>query len=322
MTASTKNDAEGASPVRAAVVVSTRNRGKKIVPLIESVLRIREPAFEMVIVDQSDGSETQAAVTPFLSDPRLRYVLSEQRGTSRGRNLGASLTAAPIIVITDDDCIVPENWLSGMLEPFEKNARIGIAFCSVAAVPVTEAGHTPSIEFARSRIVASLEEAWVGARTRFALGAGMAVRRAAFDAVLGFDEALGPGGGFPACEDNDLAWRILANGWLLYQNAEVTVLHDGFRSLEELRALLSRDCFGAGGAMAKYLRAGRWRVAGLLAAWLYSLGIRGPAQDLFARRRPRGFKRPLWLLQGLAQGLRTPVDKATLRYASGGERRR
>jgi hypothetical protein len=70
------------------------------------------------------------------------------------------------------------------------------------------------------------------------------------------------------------------------------------------------------------LRAGRWQVAGLLAAWLYSLGIRGPAQDLFARRLPRGFKRPLWLLQGLAEGLRAPVDKATLRYASAGAPRR
>jgi GT2 family glycosyltransferase len=296
------------------VVVSTRGRGAKIAPLVESVLKCTETNFEMVVVDQSDDHETQTAVEPFLSDRRLRYVRSDQRGASRGRNLAVSMTTAPVIVITDDDCIVPSEWLTCMLRPFDENPRIGVAFCTVDPVPVQEAGLTPSIHFIKNRTFESVAEAWVEARDRLVLGAGMAVRRTTFDQLQGFDELLGPGSNFPSCEDNDLSWRALLQGWLVYQNADVAVLHDGFRPMDEVRALVRRDCFAAGGAMAKYLRTGHWRMASVVASWIYRLGVRGPAEDLLALRSPRGFKRPLWLLQGVAQGLRTPMNGATLRY--------
>lgn len=311
----------GASP-RCAVVISTRNRGKKIAPLVESVLASNERNFEMVIVDQSDGTETEEAVAPFLSDSRLRFTRSPLRGTSRGRNLAVSMTTAPIIVITDDDCIVPPEWLTRMMQPFEQNPRVGVVFCNVDPVPVQELGFTPSIHFSANRTVTTVDEAWKSARHRLALGAGMAVRRTTFEELRGFDELLGPGSTFPSCEDNDLAWRALLRGWLVYENADVTVMHDGFRPLSEVRSLVSRDCLAAGGAMAKYLQTGHWQIGLVVASWIYRLGIRDPAQDVLARRKPRGFKRPYWLLQGIARGLRTPVDPGTLCYRTDAARAR
>ena len=225
-----------------AVVVSTRNRAGKIAALIASILFSAEPNFELVVVDQSDDEKTRSALRQFRADPRLRYVPSSQRGTSRGRNLGVALTTAPIVAITDDDCIVPPDWLGQMMTPFERDPNVGVVFCNVEPVPVEEVGITPSIHFAESTTLHSLEEGWQSTREHAVLGAGMAVRRSAFNALHGFDELLGPGGVFPACEDNDLMWRALAQDWAVHHTTETSVLHDGFRNLQELRALVPRDC--------------------------------------------------------------------------------
>lgn len=301
-----------AAPPRYAVVVATRNRGAKICPLIESVLAGEVPDFEMVVVDQSTDDETRRAVEPFLADGRVRYVHSDVAGTSRARNRGFSLTTAPIIAITDDDCTVPKDWLTRLGRPFADDPRLGVVYCNVDPVPVEEPGHTPNIRFAENRSIPELSEIRPG--QRLWMGAGMAVRRAMLEDVRGFDEVLGPGGRFPACEDNDIAWRGLVRGWGTYENADVAVLHDGFRSLEQLREHVTRDFYGIGGTVAKYVRTGHWRVGAMLVPLLYQFGVVEPARDVLNRRLPRGFRRPYMLLRGLVDGLRTPLDRETLCY--------
>src|SRR5688572_22460876 len=87
---------------RYAVVVATRDRGAKIVPLIQSIQASEVQDFELVIIDQSSSDATAQAVAPFLVDERIRYAHSCARGASRARNDGIALTTAPIIAITDD----------------------------------------------------------------------------------------------------------------------------------------------------------------------------------------------------------------------------
>jgi glycosyltransferase involved in cell wall biosynthesis len=299
---------------RYAVVVATRDRGAKIVPLIESIRANDEQDFEVVVVDQSSNDETERAIAPLLFDRRIRYVHSSAVGTSRGRNLGVSLTRAPVIVITDDDCIVPSNWLASITGPFEEHPRIGVVFCSVEPVPVDAPGHTPHIIFPANRIVWNVLDVWMDFGKGLSLGAGMAIRRTMFVDVHGFDELLGPGAKFGAVEDNDLSWRGLLRGWATFQCAEVAVIHDGFRPLDEVRALVIRDLYGVGGAIAKYLRAGKWQIAWLLASWLVRFGVILPARELLSGRRPRGFRRPYMLVRGVIDGLRTPIDRADLLY--------
>ncbi len=307
---------------RCSVVVATRNRSTKLGALIESVLAGRRHDIELVVVDQSDDDLSEQIVRGFEADPRLRYVRSVERGTSRGRNLGVALTTAEFVAITDDDCVVPADWVDTIIEPFVVDPQVGIVFCNVDPVETDALGLTPSITFDANRTLRSPREGWAAIRSHFVLGAGMAVRRTAFDDVQGFDDLLGPGSTFPACEDNDLLWRVLARGWSASLTTETTVLHDGFRPLDEVRELVRRDCLGAGGASAKYLRAGRWGVLGVLVPMLYRLGVKGPLADLRAGRRPRGLGRPVWVLQGVARGFVTPFERRTLTYraASPGSR--
>lgn len=297
-----------------AIVVATRDRGAKIVPLIESVQANDTQTFEMIVVDQSLTDETERAIEPFLIDRRIRYVRSSSVGLSRARNLGISLTSAPIIAITDDDCIVPRNWLTGIGQPFVDHPRVGVVFCSVEPIPVDAPGYTPHIIFSRNRILRNPKAAWTSAGDGLSLGAGMAIRRSTFLQLQGFDELLGAGARFGSTEDNDLSWRGMLQGWATFQCADVSVVHDGFRTLDEVRSLVVRDLYGVGGAVAKYLRTGRWQISWFLASWLIRFGVTLPACDLLAGRRPRGLRRPYFLVRGVIDGLRTPLDHSDLLY--------
>ena len=297
-----------------AIVVATYNRGAKIRPLLESILRSETPDFEVVIVDQSKNDETRRAVEPFLADSRIRYVHTAVAGTSRARNHGLCLTRAPIIAITDDDCIVPSDWLTRIARPFALDPRIGVAYCNVDAVPAPGPGYTPNIRFAENRAIRGLHGLRAG--QRLWMGAGMAVRRAMLQDVPGFDEMLGPGAPFPACEDNDIAWRGLARGWWTYETTDVAVLHDGFRTLEQLRGHATRDFYGIGATMAKYVKRGHLGFAAMLLHLFYRFGVAEPARDIANRRPPRGFRRAYMLIRGVVDGLRTPLDRQTLCYRS------
>lgn len=270
----------------------------------------------MVIVDQSSGDSTELAVAPFLIDARIRYVRSTETGLSCGRNQGIALTSAPLIAITDDDCIVPSNWLAGIAEPFDRHPRVGVVFCTVEALPVDKPGLTPAVNFASNRIIDDVTTAWKLSGRGLALGAGMAIRRAMLDDVHGFDEMLGAGARFGSCEDNDLSWRGLIAGWWTFQNADVAVIHDGFRDLDELRQLVIRDFFGVGGAIAKYLRTGRYQIIWFLMAWILKFGLIDPGRDIVAGRKPTGFRRPYMMLRGLIAGFRTPMNRPQRVYSS------
>lgn len=300
---------------RVAVVVATCDRGPKISQLLQSIVASDLEDFEMVIVDQSDDSATRDAVTPYLSDARIQYVHSAQRGASRARNIGVRMTVAPYVAITDDDCIVPRGWLTGMIRPFAEGSNVGVVFCSVIAVESDRGGLTPQIMFETDRRITNLREVWTS-RKGLSLGAGMAIRRTTFEGVGGFDESLGPGAKFGACEDNDLSWRALLAGWNVYQSSQIQVLHDGFRPMHEVRSLLFRDYHGVGGAIAKYIRAREPWSLWFVARWVVSSAFVDPLRDLAALRRPRGMGRALVFLRGVAAGLRMRCQVGTLIYQS------
>jgi GT2 family glycosyltransferase len=297
-----------------AIVVSTRGRGAKIAGLLDSLVAINNPDVEMVIVDQSDADDTQSAVQAYLSDSRIRYIRSDSVGVSRGRNLGLRHTSAPFVCITDDDCMVPCDWPERMCEPFFDD-RVGVVWCSVVPAEPGAAGHTPHKVFQQDTMVRDVKAAWRRAESGFNLGAGLAIRRSAFDDVSGFDELLGPGSAFPAAEDNDLAWRCLLRGWRVLELSTVQVVHDGLRTSEDLRKLTQRDFRGVGGACSKYIRVRRWKVFRLLLVWTFRFGVVDPAKDLIAGRRPRGFRRPVAMWTGVKDGLSTPLDHVSMRFA-------
>ncbi len=116
---------------RVTVVLSTRDRAGVIPHAVCTILENHHPDFEVVIVDQSDDRLTEASLNGLLSDGRVRYLRSATRGRSAGLNAGIREAHGALVLLTDDDCSVPDDWIRRFEAAFAVDERIGIVFGNV-----------------------------------------------------------------------------------------------------------------------------------------------------------------------------------------------
>ncbi len=292
-------------------IVCTRNRPVPVARVVGSLLRDNSEPLEMIVVDQSDGGETERALGIFRSDPRFRYYRSKMRGKGAALNEGIRMASGPIVVCTDDDCEAPPGWIGGMARALRSQPTAVVAFCSVVPVPYDrKLGYVPAYELKKNRLLRSVSAMCHG----LGIGAGMALRRDFALSMGGFDESFGPGARFPSADEWDIAMRALLSGKHVYQTSELSIVHDGFRTFEEGREHAKRDWTALGAVCAKPLRAGHVEAI-VVPLWLFSTrAIWPPIADLLRLRKPRGAGRIVAFLHGFGVGLRTQVDQATLRF--------
>jgi glycosyltransferase involved in cell wall biosynthesis len=293
-----------------SVVICTRNRGASAVDAVRSVLSSRED-LELLVIDQSTNDETESALAPFKNDPRYRYVRSSEVGTGRARNMGLRLARGKFVLYTDDDCEVAPNWVATMTSVLESHARVAFVTCNVEAAPHdASAGFVPAYHRDDDLLVKTLLQKC----TARGIGAGMAVRRDVALEIGGFDARLGPGTEFPGCEEGDMAVRTLLRGYWLYETAQTHVVHDGFRTWQEGKALTKRNWTGIGAAYVKPLRCGHLEAGVLVAYEGIGIALLHPASRLLKLQKPQGLRGFVYFWRGFWAGMKTPLDREHVRY--------
>ena len=200
-------------------------------------------------------------------------------------------------------------WIDGMARAMAAQPRAVIVFCNVVAPPHDHAaGYVPGIERTEDQLLTSLS----GARHGFGLGAGMALRRDAVLAMGGFDESVGPGARFASGDDWDIALRAMLRGWYIYHAASVSILHHGYRTMEEGRRHALRDWIAIGALCAKPIRTGHLVVVPLVLSLFFGDALWPPLRAALRLQRPSGLARIRGFLRGFIGGLRTPVEPGTL----------
>jgi len=142
--------------------------------------------------------------------PGATLRLPSNRGPAAARNAGAALVDTPIIAFVDADVEIigdPVAHLTALLGHFH-DPRVALVAPRVGgeARSPLDMGPTPA------RISA-------GTRVSYVPGAVILVRRAAFEAIGGFDDTLRFG------EDVDLVWRLEQAGWRCRYDPSVVVEH-------------------------------------------------------------------------------------------------
>jgi glycosyltransferase involved in cell wall biosynthesis len=296
---------------RISVVLATRNRSDLIPEAVRSILQNDHPDFEVVVVDQSDDDRTEAALESFTSDPRIRYFRDSRRGRSAGQNAGFREARGALVLMTDDDCTVPADWIEQFEAAFALDPRIGIVFGNVLPAP-----WDPTVGCIPAYI---RQEPFLARRVRDkyrveGIGACMAVRHSVWSSLGGFDEMLGAGSRFKAGEDGDLAMRTLYAGHWIYETPEISVTHFGLRTWEQLPALMNSYWYGVGAMMIKPIKIGQWHAVLLLlrlaAKWVSGRSTVGSSLGPRSHRlrKLRSFFRGFWA------GATIPVNKSTGHY--------
>jgi GT2 family glycosyltransferase len=294
----------------ASVIVCTRNPGPRIRETVASILRGTEARFALLVVDQSDDDQVALALGDLLVDARVQLLRSATRGLSAGRNVGVTAASTEHIAFTDDDCVATPTWLADIIAPLCRDDRAAVVFGTVKPAPYDPAlGFLPSYSRSEPLLARSIHD-----KHRVeGIGASMAIRKSAWVALHGFDEALGAGGPCHSAEETDFVMRALLRGFHVHETPAAAVIHSGFRTWAQAPQVLGQYLHGIGASLTKLVRLGHWQVATVLARlavrWTVSRPVVDMGTEAHRRARLSGF------LAGVRAGLTMPIDRHTGHFA-------
>lgn len=297
-----------------SVVVCTRNRGKGLLPTLDSILANSYENFELIVIDQSLNTETESSIATYLHDPRVRYIKSSSQGAGLSRNIGLNEARGSIVAYTDDDCTVPLNWLDEIENIFKTYPEVAVVFFNVEPGPHdAQAGFIPNRIYKEEKVIRSISES----TDSLGMAAGMALKKRIILDMGGFDANMGPGSKFMSGEDLDIGLRVLLKGLPICITPSIKVVHYGYRSFgDEFRQLVKRDWFAMGGAYAKLVKCGQKGSTRLILYDSFVKGLWHPMSHIFRLKRPSGFKGFFYFYQGFISGLLTQVEYTNLVYKS------
>jgi glycosyltransferase involved in cell wall biosynthesis len=300
---------EDSAELSVSVVVPTRNRHEHAIACVETILA-NDGFSELFVVDQSDGAETEQALSKF-SDSRLRYVRTDTRGVTSSRNLGIELSHGEVVVFTDDDCRVAADWVSSLTKIFTEDQDVAVVCGKVRVHPdVVGLGFTESFE---PRI-----REWKGRYPPFGsdwgITANLSVRRRALTEVGNFDPMLGAGAPLRSGGEPDFLFRVLRSGFKVINAQEVVVDHLGVRAAgEQSRRLIRGYGTGTGAALFKHVRLGDTDAMGVYLGFV-GANLRRVCASALRGKRPDGLGYLLAFLSGSVTSCRYGVDRKLREY--------
>jgi glycosyltransferase involved in cell wall biosynthesis len=113
--------------IKISVVVPSYNRAKLLGDCLYSLTHqtLHETDYEIIVVDDGSDDNTREVVDKYRkTHSNIVYARQANSGHSKARNRGFSLAKGTIIASTDDDCIVPNNWLQDILAEFKAHKEI------------------------------------------------------------------------------------------------------------------------------------------------------------------------------------------------------
>ncbi|MBN8993894.1 MAG: glycosyltransferase family 2 protein [Rhizobiales bacterium] len=170
-----------------SVVIPTRNRHRVLSDAIGSVLSQSFADIELIVVDDFSEDATPDLLAG-ISDPRFRWARFDRwRHGGAARNHGVAMARAPVIAFLDSDDVYLEHRLRDDWRFLADHPEVDVRLSSYE--DVTESGSVaavnPEAVFDHDEL-----ERYLVAYCLYLGGSGITIRRAAFDAVGGFDETV------------------------------------------------------------------------------------------------------------------------------------
>lgn len=192
--------------IDASIIVCVRN-GEATIAAQLAALAAQECShpWELVVVDNGSTDATAGIVRDW-SDrlPMLRLIGADERtGLAYARNVGTAAASGGILAFCDADDVADRGWLAALVTGAQEADIVG------GELELTQL-NTERARHWRTMLAGDMSRPHALGYLPYAPGANFAIRRRAFDAVGGCDEA------FTICSDDiDLSWRVQRHGGTL-----------------------------------------------------------------------------------------------------------
>jgi len=195
---------------------------------LQSIRAHTTPPYEVVIVDNGSG-ETTTDWLRTLEDVRVIYNKTN-RGFAGGSNQAIAAARGEYCVLLNNDTIVTDGWLDGLLDAFARVPGLG-----VSAVRSNRVAGIQMVEDARYGDEAGIHAYAAARRARYrkqgfvldrAIGLCLCFPRSLVDEIGGIDERFGVGN----FEDDDFCLRVRAAGYRIYVCDDVFIHHFGSKT--------------------------------------------------------------------------------------------
>ena len=101
-----------------SVIIPVYNGEKTLRKCLKSILNQTYNNYEVIIIDNNSTDKSKDIIKGFQSkSKKITYVFEAHRGRGSARNAGIIKAKGEIIVMTDSDCIVPNNWIQELTNP-------------------------------------------------------------------------------------------------------------------------------------------------------------------------------------------------------------
>nr|MDQ2680793.1 glycosyltransferase family 2 protein [Candidatus Eremiobacteraeota bacterium] len=192
---------------------------------LESIRSYTKPPYELIIVDNGSREDTTGWLQT-LDDVTVVYN-STNRGYAAGNNQGIARAKGDFVVLLNNDVVVTEGWLEGLLDAFDRIPGLGVSAPRSNIV----AGHQVVVDASYQDMPAMHDYAaqrrrrWKrhGYITDRAIGLCLCIDRRVIDEVGGIDESFGVGN----FEDDDFCLRIRGARYRIYICDDVFIHHFG-----------------------------------------------------------------------------------------------
>jgi glycosyltransferase involved in cell wall biosynthesis len=245
--------------MKLSVIVCTRNRARSIVGCLDSIVAALAKASpidaEIVVVDNGSEDNTSSIVREFASSSTfpIHLQLERQLGISRARNCALRAARGELLVWTDDDCRLSENYITNALRHDAADTDLVLRGGRIELGDPLDLPITINTSRTAKRWQRSMDSARDGNLGSELAGCNLMMRRALVERLGLFDERFGVGADVPASEDTEYVFRAYLAGIAIEYVPDMVVFHYHGRREKPAAARLMRDyLIGTGALYAKY----------------------------------------------------------------------
>jgi hypothetical protein len=240
-----------------SVIVSTRNRARKLHALLESLVCCNATGedWEAVVADNDSTDDTAEVARAFAErfPGRFSYVYQSTSGKATGINLAIRQARGDLIALVDDDVRVAQNWLGEMAASYQADSELGGVG---GRIELFDPGAAP-VAIRRSPDAAIISDYPFNPSNIPVLGCNLSFRREIIADVGSYDERFGPGSVIGSGDDAEIIYRIQRSGYKLAYSPDILVYHDHGRQIgEDTQKTARRYTRGRGALYCKYIAIG------------------------------------------------------------------